>query len=205
MLRHAVIAGLARGRLHRPRHRHRPDADRAASRCANSTAAGGIQITASHNPSPWNGLKMFGADGAVLSAEKGAVVRGLYESSDFARAKWDGIGKTQPPPDVLADHARAVLDTVSVAGVAARGFKVFLDANGGAGGPLGSQLLHDLGCAVVQYECDPTGQLRPRTRADPRAPHGGRPVGAAEPSRPSASSSTPTPTDSRSSTRPARA
>jgi phosphomannomutase len=122
-------------------------------------AAGGIQITASHNPSPWNGLKMFGADGAVLSAAKGAVVRGLYESSAFARAKWDGIGKTQPPPDVLADHTRAVLDTVSVAGVAARGFKVFLDANGGAGGPLGSQLLHDLGCAVVQYECDPTGQF----------------------------------------------
>lgn len=158
MLRHAVIAGLAEvgcavldiGIAPTPT---------AGFAVRQLTAAGGIQITASHNPAPWNGLKMFGADGAVLSAEKGAVVRGLYESSAFARAKWDGIGKTQPPPDVLADHARAVLDTVSVAGVAARGFKVFLDANGGAGGPLGTQLLHDLGCAVVQYECDPTGQF----------------------------------------------
>ena len=61
------------------------------------------------------------------------------------------------PPDVLAEHARAVLDTVSVANIAAQGFRVFLDANSGAGGPLGSQLLHDLGCAVVQYECEPTG------------------------------------------------
>jgi phosphomannomutase len=120
-------------------------------------AAGGIMITASHNPSPWNGLKMFGPDGSVLSAERGAVVRGLYESGQFARAKWDGIGQTLPPSDVLADHARAVLDTISVATVAGRGFRVFLDANGGAGGPMGSQLLHDLGCAVVQYECDPTG------------------------------------------------
>src|SRR5262245_43394639 len=33
--------------------------------------AGGIQITASHNPAPWNGLKMFGSDGAVLPAEVG--------------------------------------------------------------------------------------------------------------------------------------
>ena len=120
-------------------------------------AAGGIMITASHNPSPWNGLKMFGPDGSVLSAEKGAVVRGLYESGQFPRGKWDAIGTTQVPPDVLAEHSRAVLDAVSVASVAGQGYRVFLDANGGAGGPLGSQLLSDLGCAVVQYECDPTG------------------------------------------------
>jgi phosphomannomutase len=50
-----------------------------------------------------------------------------------------------------------VLDTVSPASIASRAFRVFLDANGGAGGPLGSQMLHDLGCAVVQYGCDPTG------------------------------------------------
>ena len=158
MLRHAVIAGLTEvgctvldiGIAPTPT---------AGFAVRQLKAGGGIQITASHNPSPWNGLKMFGPDGAVLSAEKGAVVRGLYESSSFPRAAWDGIGASHPPPDVVAEHARAVLDTVSVAGVAARGFKVFLDANGGAGGPLGSQLLHDLGCAVVQYECDPTGRF----------------------------------------------
>src|SRR5262245_6635441 len=37
-------------------------------------AAGGIQITASHNPAPWNGLKMFGPDGAVLPADRGKQV-----------------------------------------------------------------------------------------------------------------------------------
>ena len=158
MLRHAVIAGLTEvgcsvldiGIAPTPT---------AGFAVRQLKAGGGIQITASHNPAPWNGLKMFGPDGAVLSAEKGAVVRGLYESAAFPRASWDGIGTSHPPPDVVAEHARAVLDTVSVAGVAARGFKVFLDANGGAGGPLGSQLLYDLGCAVVQYECDPTGRF----------------------------------------------
>jgi len=158
MLRHAVIAGLAEvgcsvldiGIASTPT---------CGFAVRQLRAAGGIQITASHNPSPWNGLKMFGADGAVLSVEKGAVVRGLYESNSFPRAKWDGIGAMQPPPDVVADHARAVLDIVSVATVAAERFQVFLDANGGAGGPLGSQLLHDLGCSVVQYECEPTGRF----------------------------------------------
>jgi len=122
-------------------------------------AAGGIQITASHNPAPWNGLKMFGEDGAVLTAEAGAIIRGLYESGDFPRPAWDGIGTSRVPPAMEGDHARAVLDTVSVATVANQAFRVFLDANAGAGGPLGSQLLHDLGCAVVQFECDPTGQF----------------------------------------------
>jgi phosphomannomutase len=121
--------------------------------------AGAIQITASHNPAPWNGLKMFGPDGAVLSASEGAVVRGLYESGEFRRATWDGIGSTRVPPDVPQEHAKAVLDQVSVARVAGSGFRVFLDANGGAGGPLGVQLLRDLGCEVVEHGCDPNGEF----------------------------------------------
>ncbi len=122
-------------------------------------AAGAIQITASHNPAPWNGLKMFGADGAVLPADRGAEVRGCYESGDFPRAGWDGIGTTRVPPDVLGEHRHAVLDLVSVARVASHRFRVFLDANAGAGGPLGFQLLTDLGCEVVQHECEPTGRF----------------------------------------------
>ncbi len=120
-------------------------------------AAGGVQITASHNPAPWNGLKMFGPDGAVLPAAKGQKVRALFESGDFKRAAWDGTGTTNVPPDVLDEHARAVLDLVSVASIAAGRFRVFLDGNGGAGGPLGVKLLADLGCEVVQFGCESTG------------------------------------------------
>lgn len=122
-------------------------------------AAGAIQITASHNPAPWNGLKMFGPDGAVLSAEQGAIVRDRYESGNFPRAAWDGIGTARIPPDVLAEHGKAVLNTVDVPAVVGRQFRVLLDANAGAGGPLGIQLLEDLGCEVVQYECEPTGRF----------------------------------------------
>jgi phosphomannomutase len=120
-------------------------------------AAGGIQITASHNPAPWNGLKMFGPDGAVLPAERGRTIRDLYESGTFARSGWGGIGTVGVPPDVAADHANAVLDTISVAAVAANRFRTFLDANAGAGGPLGADLLNALGCDVVRHHCEPTG------------------------------------------------
>jgi phosphomannomutase len=158
MLRHAVIAGLLEvgcivediGIASTPT---------CGFAVRQMKASGGIQITASHNPAPWNGLKMFGPDGAVLSAEHGAIVRGLYETESFKRATWDRIGTTQVPPDIQADHARAVLDTVSVAEVAGQAFQVFLDANGGAGGPLGTLLLQDLGCGIKTFGCDPTGDF----------------------------------------------
>ncbi len=122
-------------------------------------AAGAIQITASHNPAPWNGLKMFGSDGAVLSAEAGAVVRGLYESGDFKRAGWNNLGSVSVPPGILEEHARRVLDQISVATIAGRGLKVFLDGNGGAGGPLGVALLEELGCEVIAHNCDSNGDF----------------------------------------------
>jgi len=122
-------------------------------------AAGAIQITASHNPAPWNGLKLFGPDGAVLSAAKGQQVRDLFESGQFPRSAWDGIGTTQVPPDVEEEHKRVVLDLVSVASIAASRFRIFLDANGGAGGPLAIRLLSDLGCEVIQNGCEPDGHF----------------------------------------------
>jgi len=122
-------------------------------------AAGAIQITASHNPSPWNGLKMFGRDGAVLPADRGREVKALFESGRFKLAGWDGVGGVRVPPDVPAEHAQLVLDQVSVATVAAGRFRVFLDGNGGAGGPLGAKLLHDLGCEVVAHNCEANGEF----------------------------------------------
>lgn len=121
------------------------------------SAAGAIQITASHNPAPWNGLKMFGPDGAVLPADQGQRVKLIFERGPLSYAKWDGIGAVRVPPDVLDDHARRVMEQVSAAAIASRGIRVFLDGNGGAGGPLAAKLLGDLGCQVVQHNCESNG------------------------------------------------
>ncbi len=122
-------------------------------------AAGAIQITASHNPAPWNGLKMFGPDGAVLSAERGLQVKRLYENGPLAYAPWDKIGEVRVPPDVTEDHLKLVCDSVSVATLHAAGFRVLLDGNGGAGGPLGAVLLRNLGCELIEQACDADGHF----------------------------------------------
>jgi len=125
----------------------------------NLSAAGAIMITASHNPAPWNGLKLFGPDGAVLAPEQGQHVRMLYDSGATVRAAWNGIGSLRIPPDVQDDHARAVLEHISAATIASRGLRVLLDGNGGAGGPLGVKLLAEFGCEVVQHQCEADGDF----------------------------------------------
>ena len=125
----------------------------------NLRAAGAMMITASHNPAQWNGLKLFGPDGAVLPADQGQEVRMIYNSGQTARASWNAIGTVRIPPDVQDDHARAVLEQISAATIASRGIRVLLDGNGGAGGPLGVKLLAEFGCEVVQHHCVANGDF----------------------------------------------
>lgn len=120
--------------------------------------AGGLQITASHNPAPWNGLKMFGPDGAVLPAADGERVRARYElTPDLAGT---ASGTLPPERDPLALHIEKVLAAIDSAKIRAGSFAVLLDANGGAGGPLGRQLLEAMGVDVTPIACETDGLFR---------------------------------------------
>jgi phosphomannomutase len=121
--------------------------------------AGGIQITASHNPAPWNGLKLFGPDGAVLSAEVGQRVKAIYEAGNFEPAVWNQIGRRGKIHGVEKAHIERVLTIVDVDRIRARQFAIVLDGNGGAGGPAGLMLLNALGCSVTCLGCEPDGHF----------------------------------------------
>ena len=85
MLRHAALAGLAGAGCEAVDIGIAPTPTVGVA-VRELGAAGGLQITASHNPAPWNGLKLFGADGAVLPTAEGEAVRALYESGELRRA-----------------------------------------------------------------------------------------------------------------------
>jgi phosphomannomutase len=123
-------------------------------------AAGGIQITASHNPAEWNGLKLFGPDGAVLTAAEGRQIKARFDAGDLRRAAWNELGKATACPDAADWHRQRVLELVDGRAIRARRPRVFLDANGGAGGPLGRSLLEALGCETVCLACDADGNFR---------------------------------------------
>src|SRR5437867_288996 len=90
MLRHAVLAGLLEAGCDVVDLGVTPTPT-CGFAIRKLTAAGGIQITASHNPAPWNGLKLFGPDGRVLSASEGKKVQTIFEGCAFRRAAWDHL------------------------------------------------------------------------------------------------------------------
>jgi len=111
-------------------------------------AAGGLQITASHNPSQWNGLKPFSAAGSVFDAAQGQRLIGLLESGKFAYRPWDGIGSVETLDHPARPHIERVLKLVDVDAIRRRRFKVVLDCNHGSGAVSTPTLLERLGCEV---------------------------------------------------------
>lgn len=120
---------------------------------------GGIQVTASHNPAPYNGLKLFGPDGAVLSAKEGEVVKAAFES--FQRATTHSRNRGSQSTDFLSSnrYLSSVESLINKSDIRKSSFRVVLDANGGAGGPLASGFLESLGCQITPIACDPDGKF----------------------------------------------
>lgn len=113
-------------------------------------AAGGLQITASHNPVQWNGLKPFSPDGSVFNRELGESLIQLIESQDFRYASWDRVGQVEVFDDPAGPHIERVLNLVNVDAIRARRFKVVLDCNHGSGAVATPRMLRDeLGCEVT--------------------------------------------------------
>jgi len=120
---------------------------------------GGVQISASHNPSEYNGLKLLGADGRVISSDKGEQVRVAYRANQTTWAPHDELGIAIPCKDTITDHLKKVLATVDTASIEKSKFKVLLDSNAGAGSSLGVKLLESLGCQVEVLGGTPDGQF----------------------------------------------
>ncbi len=123
-------------------------------------AAGGLVVTASHNPPEWNGIKLFQPTGRVLSGAEGAEIARLFRQAEFSPIEWNQVRRTQRIEDPLEEHLNRVLSLVDRDAIRRRCFRVVLDANHGAGGPLARRLLEELGCEVIGIGLEPTGLFR---------------------------------------------
>ncbi|HEX3156950.1 MAG TPA: phosphoglucosamine mutase [Gemmatimonadaceae bacterium] len=123
-------------------------------------AAGGLAITASHNPIEWNALKFIGSSGLFLDAAEGAAMRATVESA-FPRATWDRLGHVVADNEAVARHVDAILalSFLDVEGIRRRRFRVALDTCRGAGAVIMPQLLERLGCETVSINLEPDGRF----------------------------------------------
>lgn len=121
-------------------------------------AAGGLQLTASHNPIEWNGLKPFSPRGSVFDKTAGEQLLSVINGTPRYRS-WSELGTVETVVDPSSEHQRRVFKLVDVAAIKARKFKVVLDCNRGSGSLLGPQLLRDLGCEVIVMGGTADGQF----------------------------------------------
>ena len=124
-------------------------------------AAGGIIITASHNPRQWNALKLLNEKGEFLTAADGEEVLAIAESEDFEYASVDNLGKYTEDNSFNQRHIDSVLNLKLVDREAIKNahFKVLVDAVNSVGGIIMPQFLDALGVEYKVLNGEPTGDF----------------------------------------------
>jgi phosphomannomutase len=124
-------------------------------------SAGGIIITASHNPKEWNALKLLNEKGEFLSATDGEEILSLAENDNFTFTEVDDLGTYTFDDSYNDKHIEEVLKLklVDVELVKLAGFKVVLDAVNSTGGFMIPRLLEKMGVECIKLFCEPNGDF----------------------------------------------
>jgi phosphomannomutase len=124
-------------------------------------AAGGICVTASHNPSDWNALKFFNSRGEFITPAQYGELSNIFESKGFALKPYSKLGKLSHQENWIGKHIALVLalKTVNRPAIKRRKFTVVVDAINGAGSLALPLLLEKLGAKVIRINCKGDGDF----------------------------------------------
>jgi phosphomannomutase len=122
-------------------------------------AAGGVSITASHNPMMWNGLKFFAPSGLFLDSGENEELWKIASLPSREYVSWEKQGHYALLESFLDEHIEDVLAVpyIDPGKVKKRKFTVVLDCINAAGGVIVPKLLEKFGCAVIPLNCDVSG------------------------------------------------
>lgn len=123
-------------------------------------AAGGIIISASHNPAEWNALKLLNSTSEFMDAVQGSEMIAISDSGQFNYQAYDGIGSLKTDNQLLDDHIDAILNLPYIDSelIKASSISVAVDAVNGAGSLAVPILLEKLGVSTIhKIHCTPNG------------------------------------------------
>lgn len=125
-------------------------------------AAGGIILTASHNPKQWNALKLLNEKGAFINAADGEEVLRIAETEAFHFASVDDLGTASGFEGAIDYHIEKILELplVDVDAIRSKKFNIVIDCVNSTGGIALPKLLAALGVPQVHHlYCEPNGHF----------------------------------------------
>ena len=120
-------------------------------------AAGGVMITASHNPPEFNGIKCIDPDGTEMSRENEENIEAIYHKGSFARAEWREMGRMSPHATSIERYIGGILAKVDVIKIRRAGLRIAVDCGNGAASQVTPRLLARLGVKSVTLNADMNG------------------------------------------------
>jgi phosphomannomutase len=122
-------------------------------------AAGGISITASHNPMAWNGLKFLSSTGLFLNADENHAFWAIADRPPGAYASWETLGRHSKAAELIDYHMERILGLpyVDAGAIGRKRFTVVVDCVNAAGSVIVPKLLRRFGCRVIEMHCDGSG------------------------------------------------
>jgi phosphomannomutase len=124
-------------------------------------ADGSLTITASHNPIEWNGIEFAASCGSLLTPEQSAELISIYESCEDKLMPQDKLGSVKQDGTAVERHISKILSLpyIDVRLIKSRRLKVVIDCCNGAGSVISPKLLRELGCEVIELNCQPDGKF----------------------------------------------
>lgn len=116
-------------------------------------ADAGVMLTASHNPSPYNGIKLWNKNGMAYTSAQEAEIEKIYANKDYISVNWDEVGKLNVNEEIKAQYIDDLVDMVDIK----KGLKVVIDCTSGAGSEISPLVFRKAGCEVTTLNSQPDG------------------------------------------------
>lgn len=116
-------------------------------------ADAGVMLTASHNPSPYNGIKLWNKNGMAYTSAQESEIEEIYSNRDYISVTWDKIGKLSENEEIKGQYIDDLVDMVNIK----PGLKVVVDCASGAGSEISPLVFRKAGCEVTTLNSQPDG------------------------------------------------
>ena len=116
-------------------------------------ADAGVMLTASHNPSQYNGIKLWNKNGMAYTSLQESEIEEIYANKDYISLTWDKIGKLSENEEIKGQYIEDLVNMVNIK----PGLKVVVDCASGAGSEISPLVFRKAGCEVTTLNSQPDG------------------------------------------------